>query len=98
MPAGGTAPYTISITMVNGVGIDDSRVLLCNVNGGNETWTSGFNTSATVNACGIKPVSTSNNNVGAGGSYSVTVALLADARFVATITDANGCVYTIPYT
>ena len=98
-PSGGTPPYAVSITMVGNDEMNYPRVLLCDVvtDSGDETWASGSNTSSTVNACGVKPVSTSNSTVMPGDNYSVTAGLIMDARFIATITDANGCVYTIPY-
>jgi len=83
-PSGGTAPYTISVTM--------SRPLACDVvnSTGDETWTG--NGGTTINAsCNTTPVSTYTGN----GSYSVTVSLLSDADISATITDANGCTSTV---
>ena len=58
----------------------------------------GSNTNAalTINGCGVQPSSTSNQNISVGGSYSVNATLLIDAKFIATVTDANGCSYTIP--
>jgi hypothetical protein len=90
--AGGTAPYTVSITM--------NRPLNCNVitSSGDELWTAASGTS-TNNVCpasgsaSLPPVSTGTVAV-SGGSYSVTVTLMQDATFTATVTDATGCVRT----
>jgi Ig-like domain CHU_C associated/Secretion system C-terminal sorting domain len=89
---GGTAPYTVSITM--------NRPLNCNVitSSGDELWTAASGTSVN-NVCPVSgpgllpPVSTGTVAV-SGGSYSVTVTLMQDATFTATVTDANGCVST----
>ena len=106
-PTGGTAPYRVSITMVDPLPAAQPRPiermggkLICDYinTAGDEVWTPGANTSTTTgNSCNSQPTSTSNATVPSGGSYSVNVTLLTDARFVATITDANGCSYTIPY-
>jgi Fe-S cluster biogenesis protein NfuA len=90
--AGGTAPYTVSITM--------NRPLNCNVitNSGDELWTAASGTSVN-NVCpasgsaSLAPVSTGNIPV-AGGSYSVDVTLMQDATITATVTDATGCIRT----
>jgi predicted outer membrane repeat protein len=88
---GGSAPYTVSITM--------NRSLNCNIitSSGDELWT-GVGGTSVNNVCpasgtGLIPVSTGIVPV-PGGSYSVNVTLMQDAIFTATITDANGCVST----
>ena len=86
-PSGGTAPYSVSITM--------DRPLKCNVitSSGNEIWTSGPGTTSTSNticpASGVAPISTA-NGVAQGGSYSINATLMADAVFTITVTDALG--------
>jgi Fe-S cluster biogenesis protein NfuA len=88
--SGGTAPYTVSITM--------NRPLNCNVvtSSGDELWVAASGTS-TNNVCpasgsnALPPVSTG-TIAAPGGSYSVDVTLMADATFTATVTDATGCV------
>jgi hypothetical protein len=88
--SGGTAPYTVSITM--------NRPLNCNVitSSGDELWVAASGTS-TNNVCpasgtnSLPPVSTG-TIAAPGGSYSVDVTLMADATFTATVTDATGCV------
>jgi len=110
-PIGGTAPYTIKIAMKNAAIASSLRgdgKLICDyVNAaGDEVWTPGANTKASLSTgitCptdGSVASSTSNpigsiNSSGANIAipYSVNVKLLADARFVAKITDANGCTY-----
>jgi len=106
-PSGGVAPYKVSITMVDPPVVVPARpvervggALICNyINAaGDEVWTPGTNTASTTgNACGSTPVSTSNPNIPVGGNYWIKATLLTDARFIATVTDANGCTYTIPY-
>ncbi|NDP26352.1 MAG: HYR domain-containing protein, partial [Flavobacterium sp.] len=105
-PSGGTAPYTIKITMMNGAGTyvaTPFRVngqLICGFMGGNEIWTPGANTNTALSTgitCATATVSASSTSNPISGSYSVDVTLMADARFIATVTDANGCSYTIPY-
>ncbi len=88
---GGTAPYSVSITM--------NRPMNCNVitSSGDELW-AGVGGTNSNNVCpasgpGLIPVSTGNVAV-SGGFYSVNVTLMQDAVFTATITDANGCVAT----
>ena len=88
---GGTAPYTVSITM--------NRPLNCNVitSAGDELW-AGVGGTNSNNVCpatgpGLTPVSTG-TVAASGGFYSVNVTLMQDATFTATITDANGCVST----
>ena len=88
---GGTAPYTVSITM--------NRPLNCNVvtSAGDELW-AGVGGANSNNVCpatgpGLTPVSTG-TVAASGGFYSVNVTLMQDATFTATITDANGCVAT----
>jgi hypothetical protein len=88
---GGTAPYTVSITM--------NRPLNCNVitSAGDELW-AGVGGTNSNNVCpasgpGLTPVSTG-TVAASGGFYSVNVTLMQDAVFTATITDANGCVST----
>ena len=90
--AGGTGPYTVSITM--------NRPLNCNVitSSGDELWTAASGTSVNdvcpaSGSASLPPVSTGTVAV-SGGSYSVTVTLMQDATFTATVTDANGCVST----
>ena len=90
--AGGTAPYTVSITM--------NRPLNCNVitSSGDELWTAASGTSVnnvcpTSGSASLPPVSTGTVAV-SGGFYSVNVTLMQDATFTATVTDANGCVST----
>lgn len=90
--AGGTAPYTVSITM--------NRPLNCNVitSSGDELWvaSSGSSVNDVCPASGsasLPPVSTGTIAV-AGGSYSVNVTLMQDATFTATVTDATGCIRT----
>jgi len=94
MPVGGVAPYKIEIAM--------NRPLRCNVisSTGNETWTAGAGTASNTNTfcpgAGSNvdaPVSVA-NSVPVGGFYSVNAALMADAIFTATVTDANGCTIT----
>src|SRR5688572_798658 len=88
--SGGTAPYTVSITM--------NRPLNCNVvtSSGDELWTAASGTSVN-NVCPasgpglLAPVSTGTVAV-SGGFYSVDVTLMQDATFTATVTDATGCV------
>jgi len=88
--SGGTAPYTVSITM--------NRPLNCNVvtSSGDELWVAASGTS-TNNVCPasgtnpLPPVSTG-TIAASGGFYSVDVTLMADATFTATVTDANGCI------
>ena len=89
--SGGTAPYTVSITM--------NRALKCNVitSSGDELWSGAGGTSVN-NICpasgpGAIPVSTGTVAT-SGGFYSVNVTLMEDAIFTATVTDANGCVTT----
>ena len=90
--AGGTAPYTVAITM--------NRPLNCNVitSSGDELWVASSGSSVN-NVCpasgsaSLPPVSTGTVAV-SGGSYSVNVTLLSDATFTATVTDATGCVRT----
>jgi len=90
--SGGTAPYTVSITM--------NRPLNCNVitSSGDEIWTAASGTSIN-NVCpasgtnSLPPVSTG-TIAASSGSYSVDVTLMQDATFTATVTDANGCVTT----
>ena len=90
--AGGTAPYTVSITM--------NRPLNCNVitSSGDELWVASSGSSVN-NVCpasgsaSLPPVSTGTVGV-SGGSYSVNVTLMSDATFTATVTDATGCVTT----
>jgi hypothetical protein len=90
-PSGGTAPYTISITM--------NRPLNCNVinSSGDEVW-QGVGGTTINNTCppsgpGLTPVSTG-TGILTGGFYSVNVTLLQDATFTATITDYYGCTTT----
>jgi hypothetical protein len=108
-PTGGTAPYTIKITMQNGatpaVAPAAQRVsgkLICDFvnNAGDEIWTPDANTNSALSTgitCSTNTVTASSTSNAISGSYSINVALLADARFVATVTDANNCTYTIPY-
>ena len=89
-PSGGTAPYTVLITM--------NRPLKCNeiTNSGDELWAGAVasnyvcpNSGGLANA----PVSTG-NIASSGGVYSVDATLMANAVITATITDANGCTVT----
>ncbi|PKB15071.1 T9SS type A sorting domain-containing protein [Flavobacterium sp. 5] len=108
-PSGGTAPYTVKISMMNGVSptvapaaVRVSGKLICNfINStGNEAWSTGLNTNSGLSTgitCSTNSVGASSTSIPIYGSYSVNVVLLTDARFVATVTDANGCFYTIPY-
>jgi hypothetical protein len=101
-PTGGTAPYTISITI--------NRPLVCNKinDAGDETWVgTGTNVLNDVNnhttlinsntTCLVYPTPAtvappvSSATVGASGALQVKVALMADADFTVTITDKNGC-------
>ena len=92
IPAGGVAPYTVTITM--------NRPLNCNVitSSGDELWT-GIGGTSVNNVCPasgpglLQPVSTGIVTA-SGGFYSVNVTLMQDAVFTATITDANGCTKT----
>jgi hypothetical protein len=89
---GGTAPFTISITM--------NRPLNCNVitSSGDELWTAASGTSVN-NVCPgsgpglLAPVSTG-TGIGSGVDYSVNVTLMQDATITATVTDALGCTST----
>jgi hypothetical protein len=89
--SGGTAPYTVSITM--------NRPLNCNVitSAGDELWAgvggSSFNNVCPAAGPGLTPVSTG-TVAASGGFYAVNVTLMQDAVFTATITDANGCIAT----
>jgi predicted outer membrane repeat protein len=89
---GGTAPYTISITM--------NRPLNCNVitSSGDELWTAASGTSVNnvcpVSGPGLLPPVSTGTGIASGVDYSVTVTLMQDAIFTATITDANGCIST----
>jgi hypothetical protein len=108
-PSGGTAPYKIKITMQNSPSYpappSAQRVggrLICDFinNNGDETWTPGANTNSLLSTgitCATNTVTASSTSNAISGSYSVNVGLLADARFIATVTDANGCTYTTPY-
>ncbi|TRX34925.1 T9SS type A sorting domain-containing protein, partial [Flavobacterium sp. ZT3R18] len=112
-PTGGQAPYRVEIMMVDPLPTSPSRPiervggkLICGyINAtGNESWTCTGTAYQTINSCGVQaksiscnPSSTINNNIPLSGSYSVNVTLLADARFIAMVVDANGCSYTIPY-
>ena len=108
-PSGGTAPYTIKITMMNGAtttvapaAVRNNGKLICNFinSAGNEVWASGLNTNSALSTgitCGTNSVTASSTSNPVYSSYSVNVTLLADARFLATVTDANGCTYTTPY-
>jgi hypothetical protein len=79
-PTGGTGPYTIEYTL--------SRPLICNMNGGSETWTGSSGTS-TGNVCpSTTPVSTATSV----SSYSITIKLMADAIITAKVTDKFGCI------
>jgi hypothetical protein len=89
--SGGTAPYTIKITM--------NRPIKCNYinDAGDEIWSATAGTT-TNNSCPVypnlaatAPVSTL-TNVAENGSYAVTLTLMADADITITVTDKNGCV------
>ena len=92
-PTGGVGPYKVVITM--------NRPLGCNAvnSAGDEIWLGGTGTStSTGTTCpasgtGAVPVSTA-NSIAAGGTYSVTTTLMANATISVTITDANGCTVT----
>lgn len=89
---GGVAPYTISITM--------HRPLKCNIitSSGDELWTAASGTSVNnvcpVSGPGLLPPVSTGTGIASGVDYSVTVTLMDDAIFTATITDASGCVST----
>ncbi|HSD14986.1 MAG TPA: T9SS type A sorting domain-containing protein [Flavobacterium sp.] len=100
-PSGGVGPYKVSISM--------NRPLNCNVftNAGDESWIPGANTNTSLNTAvscpssgslSVNPVSTSNCTINASTGYSVTVSLMADATFTATVMDANGCTKTCTIT
>jgi hypothetical protein len=111
-PSGGTAPYTIKITMVNGntpivapAAVRVNGKLICNFinSAGKEIWTPASTTNSLLSkgvtcATSLIDTETSSTSITINGSYSVNVTLLADARFIATVTDVNGCSYTTPYT
>ncbi|MEO6251878.1 MAG: T9SS type A sorting domain-containing protein [Ferruginibacter sp.] len=89
---GGTAPYTISITM--------NRPLNCNVitSSGDELWTASGGTSIN-NTCpasgpGLLPPVSTGTGIASGVNYSVNVTLMQDAILTVTITDAAGCIST----
>jgi hypothetical protein len=88
VPTGGTAPYTISISM--------DRPLKCDVitSSGDEVWTGSASTTSNSNTscptAAVAPTSTA-INIAQGGSYSVNAILMADAVFTITVTDALGC-------
>jgi len=89
-PSGGTAPYTVSVTM--------NRPLKCNeiTNSGDELWAGALASNYVCPGSGTlanAPVSTGNIAT-AGGVYSVDATLMANAEITATITDANGCTVT----
>jgi hypothetical protein len=110
-PSGGTAPYTIKITMVNGntpavapAAVRVNGKLICNFinSAGKETWTPALTTNPVLSkgitcATNLIDAESSSTSNPINGSYSVNVTLLADARFIATVTDANGCSYTTLY-
>ncbi|MBW4360992.1 HYR-like domain-containing protein, partial [Flavobacterium taihuense] len=108
-PSGGTAPYIVKITMVNGAtpivapaAVRTNGQLICGfINAsGKEVWTPGLSTNVGLStgiSCSTNSVTASSTSYSINGSYSVNVALLADARFLATVIDANGCTYTTPY-
>jgi hypothetical protein len=110
-PSGGTAPYIIKIMMQNGattaIAPAAQRVngkLICGFinSAGNEAWTPGLNTNTNVGVstgitCATATDNTSSTSNPTSGIYSVDVTLMADARFIAIVTDAKGCSYTIPY-
>ncbi|MFV7236980.1 HYR domain-containing protein, partial [Flavobacterium sp. ZB4R12] len=98
-PSGGVGPYTVSITM--------SRPLICNYmnSTGDESWIAGTiappctttSSNITFPSTGLNPGGnpiTVATGISVNGSYSVTVGLMANASFTATITDANGCIIT----
>jgi hypothetical protein len=106
-PSGGTAPYTFKITMQTDatapVAFAAQRLdgrLICDfmTAAGDEVWTPGTNTSSSTGIlCGTDSFTASSTSIPVYGSYSVNVTLLANAKFIATVTDANGCSYVIPY-
>ncbi|WP_367754285.1 HYR domain-containing protein [Flavobacterium sp. WC2430] len=107
-PLGGTAPYTVKIKMLTDTTapVDPAAVrvdgkLICGfiTTTGNEVWSSANANSATGITCATNTVTASSTltSIPINGSYSVNVALLANAKFIATVTDAIGCSYTIPY-
>ena len=107
-PSGGTAPYTVKITMQNDINAlgDPAAVrtngkLICGFinTSGNEVWSSSNSISSTGISCSTNTVTASSTSapIPINGSYSVNVTLLANAKFIATVTDAIGCTYTIPY-
>ncbi|KIA83958.1 HYR domain-containing protein [Flavobacterium sp. AED] len=108
-PFGGTAPYTIKITMVNGItpGVApaavrvDGKMIYDFINSaGDELWNPGANTNSVLSTgitSATNTVAASSTSIPINGSYSVNVTLLADARFIATVIDANGCSYVTSY-
>ncbi|MEO7984090.1 MAG: hypothetical protein ABI688_08405, partial [Bacteroidota bacterium] len=89
---GGTAPYSISITM--------NRALKCNVitSDGDELW-AGVGGTNSNNVCpasgpGVTPPVSTGTVAASGGYYSVNVTLMEDAVFTATVTDAHRCAST----
>ncbi|HCW07208.1 MAG TPA: hypothetical protein DGG95_07580 [Cytophagales bacterium] len=102
-PSGGTAPYTVQITMNRGL------IFNSMTSSGDEFWTSNGSTvgntgpssctsispGLTSGCYGSIPVSTISGIY--NGSLSVNVMLMTDAGFTVTVTDANGCTYTSSY-
>jgi hypothetical protein len=81
--SGGTAPYTVTVTM-------DRPIILNYINSdGDETW-NGNGGTTTADPVSGAPVTTI-TNVSAGNLNLLTVRLLDDADFTVTVTDANGC-------
>jgi len=92
-PSGGVGPYKVSISM--------NRPILCNQinDAGDESWVGGSGGTTLNNSCPANPalatqLPSTTKTISAGSSYSVTVTLMANAVFTATITDANGCTAT----
>jgi hypothetical protein len=85
--SGGTAPYTVTVTM--------NRPLTFNYmnDDGDEVWTGLGGTSMYTTSSTVAPTTTM-EGVTAGTISLVTVSLFDDADFTVTVTDANGCTQT----
>jgi hypothetical protein len=79
--SGNTGPYSVTYTM--------ERDLVCNNNGGSESWfTSGAQTTSGTTCTSIKSIGT----ISTTSPYELTVKLMANAKITATITDRYGCI------